>query len=53
MPDFNNMRFNEDLVGRLVTAKRCGRALDDDNFNRRVRTQSTVKPKIKFNLTLG
>lgn len=48
MPDFGKMRFNDNLLGRLVVAKRCGNALDDDNFNKNVKTQSTITPVIKF-----
>lgn len=50
MPEFNNMRFNENLLGRLIAAKRTGNAIYDDySANSRVRIMSTIQPLVKFN----
>lgn len=47
MPDFTTLRYNENLVGRLVIAKLTG-ADDLLNYKNKAEVQSTVYPDQTF-----
>jgi hypothetical protein len=49
MPEFNILRFNEGLMGRLIVAKMTGTDRVEDETPNTVLLQSTVMPDKKFN----
>lgn len=49
MPDFGKMRFNEDLIGLIVTEKRRGNIPDYVEHNKNAKIQSTIKRPEEFN----
>lgn len=49
MPDFNTVRFNEELVGRLMIAKMTGTDRVEDKDKQELLIQSTVERPQLFN----
>lgn len=49
MPDFNTVRFNEELVGRLMIAKMTGTDRVEDQNKQELLIQSTVERPHYFN----